>query len=548
MKASDLFIRCLEAEGVDTIFGVPGEENADIMISLLDSTMEFITCRHEQAAAFMADVYGRVTGRPGVCLGTLGPGATNLITGVASATLDYSPLVAIVGQASTKRLHKESHQNMDSIRMFEPVTKWAGTVRDPASIPEVIRKAFKVAWKEKPGATVIELPEDIAKEIVDGRPIPYVIDRQHGGVELHHVQKILSLIRDSRQPVILFGNGAVRARKSGLISEFIDKTGIYAANSFMGKGALSARHSRNLYCVGLGVRDLVMEAFEKSDLVICIGYDLVEWPPDRWNKGAPKKIIHIDTQPAEVDEDYVVDVDMVGEIGETLRVIIENIEECHRKTEPYYDSLRKRMTDELLEFKDDTEMPMKPQKILYDLRLAMGNKDILISDVGAHKMWVARHYPTYQPGTCIITNGFCSMGFALPGAIAAQKVFPDKKVVALCGDGGFMMNVQGLITAVKYRIPVTVIIWNDNGYGLISWKQQLRYCRTSHTELLNPDFVKLAGAYGCRGISIEKASEFPDALDIAFNDRELPTIIIINVDYSQNIKLNEKLGEVICPM
>lgn len=548
MKASDLFIRCLENEGVDTIFGVPGEENADLMISLLNSSIEFIVCRHEQAAAFMADLYGRLTGRPGVCLATLGPGSTNLTTGVASANLDYSPLVAIVGQAGTRRLHKESHQNMDSVSMFKPIAKWVSTVRDPGSIPEVVRKAFKLAAAEKPGAAVIELPEDIAKEETTAAPLPVRHTRHEFGVDIHLVEKALEMIRGAQAPIILVGNGCVRERMGGTrpLLEFIEKTGIYSANTFMGKGALPARHDHNLYCVGLGLKDIVLEAFEESDLVICIGYDMVEWPPDRWNVGRKKGIIHIDTHPAEVDQHYMVDVDISGDIGETIEAMNARLTDGHRKDNPQFAALRDRMTYELRRHDNDPGFPMKPQRILSDLRSVMRDEDIVISDVGAHKMWVARHYPSYKPGTCIISNGFCSMGIALPGAIAAKKLFPKRNVVALCGDGGFLMNVQDLITATRYKIPLTVLIWDDKGYGLIKWKQEMHYCKSSHTDLVNPDFVKLAESFGCHGVAIEQPDQLKPALLEAFERTDRPSIITVPVDYDENLKLTAQFGELHC--
>lgn len=548
MKASDLFVKCLEAEGVDTIFGVPGEENADLMISLADSGIEFIICRHEQAAAFMADMYGRLTGRPGVCLSTLGPGATNLVTGVASATLDYSPLVAIVGQAGTQRLHKESHQNMDSISMFHPVSKWAATVRDSGNIPEMVRKAFRTALADKPGAAVIELPEDIAKQDTPSMPMPGPRVKQTYGVDVNAVDRAAELIRAAEAPLVLIGNGVVRERMKATrqIEAFLEKTGAYAANTFMGKGGVSARNPRCLFCVGLGVRDAVIEAFDRADLVICAGYDMIEWHPDRWNAGRPKKIIHIDRTRAEADASYLVDAEMVGGIAENFEALNRALADCAPRDLPEFAQLRNRILEILGEHDADPSWPMKPQRILHDLRSAMRDEDILVSDVGAHKMWVARQFRAFRPGACFISNGFCSMGFALPAAIVAKKLFPHKNVVALAGDGGFLMNVQDLITAVKYHIPLTVLIWNDNGYGLIGWKQAAAYCRTSHVELLNPDFVQLARAFGCNGVEITAPDQLTPALQSAFADASRPTVITMPVDYGENLKLTARFGQLQC--
>ncbi|MBT3270474.1 acetolactate synthase large subunit [Candidatus Poribacteria bacterium] len=546
MKASDLLVRCLEAEGVDTIFGVPGEENADLMMSLLDSSIEFVICRHEQAAAFMADMHGRLTGRPGVCLATLGPGASNLLTGVASANMDDSPLVAIIGQASTQRLHKESHQNMDAVAMFRPVTKWTSTIREPENINEVVHKAFKLAAAEKPGATVIELPEDIAKKDTDDEPIRARTDDTRAGAEPRHVEAALGLIEKATAPVILTGWGVIRTGAANALAELIGRTHIYAAQTFMGKGALSARDEHCLYCVGLGSRDIVLEAFEQADLVLCIGYDMVEWHPERWNIGADKHIVHIDTQPAEVDQDYNPDVEVVGDICAALEAINGRLTASHAKAPSRFADLRARMTRGLHEHDGDDAFPMKPQKMLSDLRAVMRDDDILLSDVGAHKMWVARHYPTYEPGTCFITNGFCSMGFALPGAIAAKRLHPDRNVVALCGDGGFLMNVQDLITAVRYETPITVLVWEDHKYGLIEWKQEDSFGKSSHIDLVNPDLIALAAAFGCQAIRVESVHGFTDALNEAFAETSRPTVIVAPVDYAENMKLTRRLGEIIC--
>ncbi len=530
---------------METIFGVPGEENADLLISLLDSPIEFVICRHEQAAAFMADVHGRLTGMPGICLSTLGPGATNLVTGVASANMDHSPLVAIVGQATTKRLHKESHQNMDAIRMFEPITKWATSVRDADNIPEVIRKVFKLAGDEKPGATVIEFPEDIAKEDTDEVPIPPRGPDRGSGADIFYVERALELLAEATTPVILAGHGCVRQGASDALTRFAERTGIYAANTFMGKGAISARDPHCLYAVGLTARDVALEAFEKADLVICIGYDMVEWHPESWNVGRSKRIIHIDTEPAEADKHYVADVEIVGDIVAILAEINTRLGSTHRKETPQFGELRKLMSQELHEHDADDGFPMKPQRILSDLRLALRDEDLLISDVGAHKMWVARHYPTYVAETCFITNGFCSMGFALPGAIAAKKLHPDRNVVALCGDGGFLMNVQDLITAVRYDAPITAVVWEDHRYGLIEWKQQVTYGSTSYADLVNPDFVKLAEAFGCGAIRVETAEAFRPALERAFAEPRRPTVILVPVDSRENLKLTRRLGNLV---
>jgi acetolactate synthase I/II/III large subunit len=545
MKASDLFLRCLEAQGVDTIFGVPGEENADLMISLLNSSIEFVICRHEQSAAFMACMYGHLTGRPGVCLATLGPGATNLLTGVANANMDNAPLVAILGQASTRRLHKESHQNMDAISMYKPVSKWAATIPDADVIPEVITKAFKLAMANKPGATVIELPEDIAKEDTDAKPLPESIYQHEEAADPAEVKRALDLIASSNKPLVLLGGGGNRETCATQVQQFIEATGIYAAATFMGKGVLSAAHPKSLYCVGLGMKDIALKAFDAADLVICVGYDMVEWPPERWHGDHKQKIIHIDTLPAEVDRDYCPQVELVGDIQQVFTMLNAGVTDRHKKNVSAFSQIRQEITDELNEHAADTSFPVKPQRLLSDVRDILSEEDILISDVGAHKMWVARQYPTYKQRTCFISNGFCSMGGALPGAFMAKKLFPEKNVVAICGDGGFIMSIQALPTAVRYNIPFVAIVWDDNAYGLIKWKQEAAYDEYSHVDLDNPDLVAVAEAFGCHATQVNKTEDFRPALEAALARTDKPSVLIVPIDYSENMKLTRHLGEIV---
>jgi acetolactate synthase I/II/III large subunit len=545
MKASDLFLKCLENEGVGTIYGVPGEENADLMISLLDSPIEFITCRHEQGAAFMADIHGRLTGNPGVCLATLGPGATNLVTGVANANMDRSPVVAIAGQAETTRLHKESHQNMDIVSMFEPITKWSSSIYHAENIPEVVRKSFKIATAEKPGACLVELPEDVAGEEIDTHPFTGSLKVRRPGPDPKAIKAAFKLLSTATKPIILAGAGTVRTRASKHLRRFVKQTGIFGATTFMAKGSISDRDGRSLFTGGLQSRDHVTEAFREADLVICIGYDMVEWHPSVWNQGKDKAIIHIDFEAAEVDDHYLTDVEVVGDIAASIWALMEEMGDMHFGDIPDFAKERSHIEQEMADEASSDAFPMKPQRILKDLRDVMDDEDILISDVGAHKMWVARHYPTYSPGSCIISNGFCSMGIAVPGAIAAKKLKPEKRVVGLCGDGGFLMNVQELATAVQYNIPTTFMIWQDDGYGLIKWKQEARFGRSSHTEIHNPDLLKLAQSFGCQGIEVGAANELTPALEKAFAQKTKPTVIIVKVDYSENMKLTERLGRVI---
>ena len=548
MKASDLFVRCLEAEGVTHIFGVPGEENADVMISLMDSSIRFVLCRHEQAAAFAADAYGRLTGKAGVCLGTLGPGATNLVTGVADANMDRAPLVCIIGQGSTRRLHKESHQNMDSVTMFGPITKWAQTIWDAGTVPEVVRKAFKTAEAEKPGATLIELPEDVAKQESDEPPMAAVKTRRPGA-DHKVVGRAVELIAEAKRPLILAGNGAIRKRAARQLRRFAHKTGIGVVNTFMGKGAVPMSDPHCLFTMGLQSRDYINIALDAADLVISVGYDLVEYAPSFWNHDRSAQIIHIDFEPAEIDSHYPVVLDIQADIADALWQINEALN--HRFDSegrlPLFDiedrrRLRDAIHNDLTMEKDDDSFPMKPQKILWDVRRHLGPDDIVLSDVGAHKMWIARYYQCETANTCLISNGFCSMGFALPGAMGAKLAHPDRRVLAIAGDAGFLMNVQDLETLVRYRQNAVIMIWVDGEYGLIKWKQQGHFDgRHSDLAFNNPDFELLAKSFGAWGRTLTGAGQLPDALDEAFRQPG-PALLAVPVDYGENVKLSERLG------
>jgi acetolactate synthase-1/2/3 large subunit len=544
MKAADLFIQCLEAEGVKYIFGVPGEENAEFMMSLENSSIEFILTRHEQAAAFMADVHGRLTGQAGVCLGTLGPGASNLITGVADANMDRAPLVVITGQADSRRQHKESHQYMDVVGMFKPVTKWAMPIIHPGNIPEVVRKAFKLAMTEKPGACHIELAEDIAKLSVENRPIPSKRMRRPVPDD-KIVNQAMDLIRSAKNPVILAGNGTIRKRASTQLRQFVDATGIGVISTFMGKGCIS-RHAPNyLFTIGLQAKDVVALAIDAADLVITLGYDLVEYHPRLWNPKADKRIVHIDFLPAEVDENYRIDVEVVGDLGHTLWMLHERIkQEPIRYDVNEYKPIRDAMLTDFAEHKDDdTDGSIRPQKVLWDVRQVLGPTDILLSDVGAHKLWIARYYHCDEPNTCLISNGFCTMGFALPGAIAAKLVHPQKRVLAICGDGGFLMNVQDLETAKRIGTNIVVMIWEDHGYGLIEWKQRNEFGHHTDLSFGNPNFVKLAEAFDWKGIQVENARDLVPALEEAFA-ADRPSLVVVPIDYRENALLTERLGNI----
>ena len=549
MKASDLFVECLEAEGVEYIFGVPGEENADFMMSLEKSDkITFVLTRHEQGAAFMAEVYGRLTGHTAACLGTLGPGATNLITGVADSNMDRAPMLVLTGQGSTARLHKESHQIMDVVDMFEPVTKWATTVYNARTIPEIVRKAVRVALSEKPGAVHIELPEDIAKLDIDATPLEPRKYRRPGPDD-KIVDRAFTALCEAKRPVIIAGNGTIRTRAAKQLRIFCEQTGIGVMSTFMAKGAVDMDADYCLYTIGLGAKDVPTLAIDEADLVIALGFDMVEYHPRLWNPRADKSIIHVDFLPAEIDEFYHPHVEIVGDLAHTLWMFNERVRDrgIPRYDNSIRDDVRERMTTELSRHAEDqTEGTIRPQKMLWDARQVMGPNDILLSDVGAHKMWIARHYQCHEPNTCLIPNGFCSMGFALPGAIAASLVYPARRILAIAGDAGFLMNVQEMETAKRLGSNIVVLVWEDHAYGLIAWKQETEFGH--HTDLAfgNPNWSQLASAFGWNGFMIDNSADFADTLEQAFV-AEGPSLVVAPVDYRENMILNKRLGELTNP-
>ncbi len=545
MNASDLLVQCLEEEGIEYIFGVPGEENADFMMALEKTKkIRFILTRHEQGAAFMAEIYGRLTGNPAGALGTLGPGATNLITGVADSNMDRAPMLVLTGQGATDRLHKESHQIMDVVSMFKPVTKWATTILRPETIPEIVRKAVRLARTEKPGAVHIELPEDIASMEVSGAPMtPRRFRRSVPDDKI--VDQAFEMIRESKRPVIIAGNGCIRRRASKQLRALCEKTGIGVISTFMAKGSVDMDAEYCLYTVGLGSKDHVSKAIDDADLVITLGFDMVEYHPILWNTNRDKRILHADFLPAEIDEHYHPETEVIGDLAHALWMLNERIDE-HGLPDFDLDTqheVRVAMAKDFAEYKDDeTVGSIRPQKAVWDARQVMGPMDVLLSDVGAHKMWVARHYQCHEPNTCLIPNGFCSMGFALPGAIAASIVHPERRILSICGDAGFLMNVQEMETAVRIKSNIVVMVWADNEYGLIAWKQETHFGR--HTDLAfgNPDWNGLAKAFGWHGHYVSDSKDLASTLDTAFEEQG-PSLVVIPIDYRENPLLTKKLGE-----
>ena len=495
MKASDLLVRCLEAEGVEHVFGLPGEELEDLLFSLRASEIEFIPVRHEQGAAFMADVHGRLTGEAGVCLATLGPGATNLITGVADAHLDKSPLVAITGQGGRERLHKESHQALDIVHMFEPVVKWNTQVTEAETIPESVRKAFKLAEYEKPGATHLEFPEDVAAESVEAAPLPTRTRVRRPDPDRTSLNRAADLIANAETPLVLAGNGAVRTPAARRLRELVEHVGMPVVATYMGKGAISDRLDASLMTLDSGPDGEAAAAISRADCVVAVGYDIAEHDPKSWNPDRETTVVHVDHEPAEVYEHYNPDVELVADISATLRGLRERLDV--ETASAWCRDLRDRIVADVSR-EPEPDDPFTVKRTLPYLRAAMADEDVLISDVGSHKMAIARHFPTYEPNTCIVSNGLASMGIAVPGGVAADLAV-DANVVVATGDGGFLMNAAEIETATRLGLGFTIVVFNDDDYGLISEKQVSHTGEQFGTGLTNPNFQQFAESFGIEG-------------------------------------------------
>jgi acetolactate synthase I/II/III large subunit len=541
-KTARLLVQCLENEGVKLIFGIPGEENIHFVDALHDSSIRYILTRHEQGASFMADIYGRLTGKAGVCSATLGPGAINLLLGTADATTNSAPLVAISAQVSLDRIYKESHQSVDLVNMFRPVTKWAETVLTPEAVPEMVRKAFKQAQTLRPGAVYLAIPQDIETMPASPgtHPLPVNIVRD-AAPSPSQIDRAVTLLQQAKAPVLLAGHGAARANVQEALVRFSEKLTIPVATTFMGKGVFPDNHPNALGTVGFMLRDYVNFGFAQADVLLCVGYELQEFSPAQINPLADKQIIHIHTFPAEVDDHYTLAVGVEGNIAVTLDELAQRLSPKAGLTVTGQ-HIRAVLQEEREQGAYDTSFPVKPQRIVWDIRTAMGESDIVLADTGATKMWMARLYPTYQPNTCLVSNGLSTMGFALPGAIAAKLAYPDRKVLAVMGDGSFLMNAQELETALRERISCVVLVWVDGSYGLIEWKMDMELGRHSHVTFTNPDFVRFAESFGAKGYRIQRAEELLPTLQRALADDAL-SIIACPVDYSENIRLTDKLGK-----
>jgi len=535
-------VECLENEGVSVVFGLPGEENIRFVQALAASNIRYVLTRHEQGAAFMAEMYGRVTGRAAVVSATLGPGAINMQLGVADATTNSTPLVAISAQVGQDREYKESHQYVDLVTMFAPITRWADGIPTARAIPEMIRKAFKLAETERPAAVYLAVPEHIDADDVDYdlTPLPRNVVRAEAPAP-GQVQRAADALRETKRPVVLAGHGAARADATAALVRFSEELGVPVANTFHGKGVMPDDHPNSIGTIGFMRRDYVNFGFDNADAIIAVGYELQEFDPARINPKSDKKIIHIHRFPAEVDMHYPVDVGIIGDISASLDALRDAMTGCRfddAATGPGRDLL----ADEFRRGQQDSRFPLAPQRIVADTRAALGRSDVVLVDTGATKMWMARLYPTYERNTCLISNGLSTMAFALPGALGVKLARPEAKVLAVVGDGAFLMNSQEIETAVRERIPLVVLIWEDGGYGLIEWKMDLELGEHHYVRFNNPDVVTYAESFGAKGYRITAADQLLPTLRTALADDGV-SLIACPVDYSENLRLTDTLGQ-----
>jgi acetolactate synthase-1/2/3 large subunit len=545
-SVAQLIVQCLEAEGVEYVFGIPGEENIQLVDALSKSSIRYLLTRHEQAASFMAEIYGRLTGKAGVCSATLGPGAINLQLGVADATTNSTPLVALSAQVGLDRIYKESHQVVDLVRLFQPITKWAELVPTPAAVPEMVRRAFKTAQTERPGATYLAVPQDVESAPSPAGMAPLPIDRVRAEEPSPgQLRRAATLLASARSPIVLAGHGAARNDAGPALVALAEQWGVPVATTFHGKGAFPDDHPNALGAVGFMRHDYANFGFDAADVVIAVGYELQEFDPEKINPNRDKKIIHVHRFAAEVDDHYPVAVGIEGDIARSLTALGKAV------PGPFASGagvgkIRALLADEFSRGASEPSFPLLPQRVVADTRAALGREDIVLADTGAVKMWMARLYPTYAANTCLLSNGLSTMGFALPGALAAALVHPERKVLASVGDGAFLMHSQEIETAVRENIPLTVLVWVDDSYGLIEWKMNLELGRHSHVRFSNPDLVKYAESFGARGYAVRAADELLPALREALGSGGV-SIIACPVDYTENLRLTDRLGELSGP-
>ncbi|MFI1539710.1 acetolactate synthase large subunit [Streptomyces anandii] len=537
-----LLVRCLRAEGVEYVFGIPGEENIRFVDALNGSGIRYVLVRHEQAASFMAEIYGRLTGRAGVCSATLGPGAINLLLGTADSTTNSTPMVALAAQGSLRRTHKESHQVIDLVAMFAPVTKWSARVECPDAVPEMTRKAFKTAQSERPGAVFLAVPEDVEAQRPAEPLSPLQIDVVRAEApSASQIARAAEVLAAARRPIVLAGHGAARAGASAALVRFAERLDVPVATTFHGKGVFPDDHPNALGAVGFMRHDYGNFGFDAADVLVCVGYEIQEFDPARINPNGDKRIVHVHRFPAEVDAHYPVAVGVEGDPAQALDALAAALPDRPAPGAANTGRIRTLLDEELRYGRDSDAWPVVPQRVVHDVRAALGRRDIVLADTGAGKMWMARLYPTFEPDTCLVSNGLSTMGFALPGAIAAKLARPDRRVLAVMGDGSFLMNSQELETAVRERIPLAVLVLVDQEYGLITWKMELELGRHSHTRFTNPDLVAYAESFGARGHVVEAADQLLPLLRQAL-DGDGVSVIACPVDYRENLRLTDRLG------
>lgn len=541
MKASDLFIKALEAEGVEYIFGIPGEENLDMLDSLKNSKIKLILTRHEQAAGFMAATYGRLTGKAGVCLSTLGPGATNFVTAAAYAQLGGMPMLMITGQKPIKSSKQGQFQIVDIVGMMQPITKYTCQISSGYNIPARVREAFRLAESERPGAVHLELPEDIACEETDAAVIVQHKTRRPSADE-KAITKAIEMIHAAKKPLILLGAGANRKQSGRMLVDFIDKSGIPFFSTQMGKGVVDGRHPLFLGNAALSANDFIHRAAEHADLIINVGHDVIEKPPFFMDKDG-FKVIHVNYMSASIDPVYFPQLEVVGDIANSIYQLKEKISPQKHWDFSYFKEVRKHVEASVKEGQDDDRYPMYPQKIVKDVREAMPEDGIIALDNGVYKIWFARNYKSYKANTVLLDNALATMGAGLPSAMAAKMVHPNRKVMAICGDGGFMMNSQELETAVRLKLDLVILILNDNAYGMIKWKQANMGFDNFGLDLANPNFIQYAESYGANGHLVDSSEALIPLIYECFEAKGVH-LIEIPVDYSDNDRiLNIELKE-----
>ncbi|MCF6766331.1 acetolactate synthase large subunit [Thiotrichales bacterium 19S3-7] len=546
MNASDLFIKALENEGVERIYGVPGEENLDLLEALRKSSIELILTRHEQGAAFMAATYGRLTGKCGVCMATLGPGATNLVTGAAYAQLGGFPLLMITGQKPIKHSKQGQFQIVDIVSMMKPLTKYARQIANINMIPSMVREAFRQAEEERPGAVHLELPEDIAHELADEHTTP-VFDKSYVKFPIAKekvIDKAVEMIQQAKHPLLLIGAGANRKDVRSSVCEFVKSTGMYFFNTQMGKGCVNEHLDQFIGTAALSDNDYIHCAIDRSDLIINVGHDVVEKPPFFMEHGG-KKVIHVNYNTAMVDNVYFPQLEIVGDMISTMNRLKEKLGSLAHD-HGYFSRIKEELDQHIYEHAQEKSFPMKPQRLVNDVRRIMPDDGIIALDNGVYKVWFARNYLASEPNTILLDNALATMGAGLPSAMEAARLYPERRVMAICGDGGFMMNSQELETAARLNLNLIVLILNDSSYGMIRWKQYGMNYPDYGLTFNNPDFITYAKAYGVSGHEVKTTEEFVPLANNCFNQGGIH-LIDLKVDYSENTKvLIDELKQKVC--